>query len=149
MAPFGVTDVPNFISPSTQKMVCSIGIPAIGWPAPLVGVPGLGPGSNTFPIGPEAPERGALLKELEVLEVVTAPVSAAVPETPAGMVVSTLLSLAGAEAGSVVVNSGNVETVVGVLEVSIGVGVGVGLGTGVGLGDGVIVAVPDGVDERV
>ena len=49
-----------------------------------------------------------------------------------------------------VVNCGNVEIVVGVLEVSIGVGVGLGLGVGdgagVGVGDGVIVA--DGVDER-
>ena len=48
-----------------------------------------------------------------------------------------------------VVNSGNVEIVVGVLEVSIGVGLGLGVGdgAGVGVGDGVIVA--DGVDERV
>ena len=48
-----------------------------------------------------------------------------------------------------VVNCGNVEIVVGVLEVSIGVGVGLGVGdgAGVGVGDGVIAA--DGVDERV
>ena len=62
-------------------------MPGIGKPAPEVGVPGLGPGSNTFPIGPEAPERGAL-ERLEVLEELGA-VSAGVPETPGGMVVST------------------------------------------------------------
>lgn len=98
-----------------------------------------------------------MVEELEVLETVVAPVSAEVPETPAGTVVSTCESLAVAEAGSVVVNSGNVETVVGVLDVSIGVGVGLGLGTGVGLGagtgvglgDGVIVAFPDGVPDKV
>ena len=68
-------------------------MPGIGKPAPEVGVPGRGPGSNTFPIGPEAPERGAMerLEVLEVLEVLgeLEAVSAGVPETPAGMVVST------------------------------------------------------------
>jgi hypothetical protein len=55
----------------------------------------------------------------------------------------------------VVVNPVNVEVVVGVLDVSIGVGlglgagVGLGAGTGVGLGDGVIVAFPDGFEDKV
>jgi len=64
-------------------------MPGIGKPAPEVGVPGLGPGSNTFG-SVEAPVRGALLKEPEVPELrVPEAVSAEVPETPAGMVVST------------------------------------------------------------
>jgi hypothetical protein len=65
-------------------------MPGIGKPAPEVGVPGLGPGSNTFG-SPEAPERGALerLEALEELRGLEVAVSAGVPETPAGMVVST------------------------------------------------------------
>src|SRR5437660_1331087 len=84
LAPFGVAVVPNTSSPSNQNVAWSFAMPGIGKPAPEVGVPGLGPGSNTFPIGPEAPERGAL-KALEELGAV----SAGVPETPGGMVVST------------------------------------------------------------
>ena len=90
LAPFGVAVVPNFTSPSTQKIVCSIGMLAIGWPAPLVGLPGLGPGSNTLLV----PE-----------------------ETPAGRVVSTEASLAVVVVLSVVVNVVKDEVVPGVLAV--------------------------------
>jgi len=63
---------------------------SIGWPAPLVGAPGLGPGSNTW----------------------------AAVETPAGKLVSTLASLAVVVVVSVVVNVVNVDWVVDVLVVS-------------------------------
>jgi hypothetical protein len=62
---------------------------SIGWPAPLVGAPGLGPGSNTW----------------------------AAVETPAGKLVSTPASLAVVVVVSVVVNVVNVEVVVDVLPV--------------------------------
>src|SRR5947207_9918058 len=88
-APFGVAVVPNFMSPSTQNMVCSMGMLAIGWPAPLVGVPGLGPGSNTL----------------------------AAVETPGGRLVSTDASDAVVVVESVVVKVVNVDVVPAVLPV--------------------------------
>ena len=89
-APFGVAVVPNFMSPSTQNITCSMGMLAIGWPAPLVGFPGLGPGSNT-------------------LDAV---------ETPAGTLVSTDASDAVVVVESLVVNVVNVDVDVDVLVVS-------------------------------